>query len=121
MLTIKVENKRIRNPDIDIKFSCISDADLFEVLVKECGFIESKDYWGWSHKNDSSFHVKYIFETKVVAFKYDDFGFHYEKKRFKGVSTNDFVDNFLSCVREFYGNVQHEFRQREMINGVKKC
>ena len=118
MLTIKVENKRIRNPDIDIKFSCISDADLFEVLVKECGFIESNGYWGWSHKNDISFHVKYIFETKNVVFKYDNYGYLYEKEKFKGVSTNDFVDNFLSCVREFYGDVQHEFRQRKIINGV---
>lgn len=117
MLTIKVGGKRVRNPHIDIKFSCISDEDLFEVLVKECGFIESNGYWGWSHKNDSSFYVKYLFETKRIVFKYEDFGFQYEEERFKNVSTNDFVDNFLSCAREFYKEAQDEFKQRKVING----
>ena len=119
MLTIKVGCKRVRNPHIDIKFSCISDEDLFEVLVKECGFIVPNLSWGWSHKNDSSFYVKYLFETKRVVFKYEDFTSisNHNEELFKNVSTNEFVDNFLSCVREFYKEAQDEFKQRKVING----
>ena len=101
MLTVKQDDKRIVNPDIDsLTEHLATKEELFKMLVAECGFIASHRNHVWTHTKDDKFSVQLDPSKGIFLFEY---GYTSDKVVYpKKAGGAEFVNRFLESSRNFF-------------------
>jgi hypothetical protein len=104
MLTVKQDDKRIVNPDIDSLTEHIATKEeLFKMLVAECGFIASHRNHVWTHTKDDKFSVQLDPSKGIFLFEYryttDQVAYS------PPIGGGEFISRFLESSRNFFHKV----------------